>query len=178
MLLMAGTASTMTFSGAAAANGGGLASIIGGGFTAVAEAAPPILLGGTAVIATSIVFTTDVLPGLAPVTFGGIPRRVQQATALGGTYTTPLPTRFDAKMQPVPNALGPHTTFKVDQTGRITNYQTWYPQTNPQNPNPWQAGTRVDITGKAHDGVPTPHVHDPNSPSVRPANPNEIPRYP
>ena len=87
------------------------------------------------------------------------------------------------KLQPNPDATGPHTTFKSDpRTGQITGYETYTPQTNPQNPNPWQSQGRFDLQGKPHFNkatgqyVPTPHVHDPQVPGgVRPALPGEIP---
>ena len=86
-------------------------------------------------------------------------------------------------MQPVSDALGPHTTFKVDPiTGKVTNYQTWRWQTNPFDRNPWESVKRVDLQGGPDynkalgDYVDTPHVHEPTAPGgVRPATPDEIP---
>ena len=83
-----------------------------------------------------------------------------------------------------PEPSGPHSTFRRDpQTGKVTHYETKQPQTNPQNPNPWETVKRYDGTGKPHFNkstqryVPTPHVHDPSTPGeVRPATPDEIPR--
>jgi hypothetical protein len=79
---------------------------------------------------------------------------------------------------------GPHTTFRADpEIGRITHYETRQPQTDPRNPNQWETVKRYDGTGKAHfnkatqEYVPTPHVHEPNTPGgVRPATPQEIPQ--
>jgi hypothetical protein len=90
-------------------------------------------------------------------------------------------------MQPNPNAEGPHTVFKVDQqTGKVKKYETYEPQTNPQNPNPWQTVKRVDTQNadphthfnkETQQQVPSPHVHDPATPGgVRPAQPDELPK--
>lgn len=51
----------------------------------------------------------------------------------------------------------------------------WVSSWTPPGPGTlWQAGSRTDVTGAAHGGIPTPHVHEPDG-SVRPANPQEIP---
>ena len=91
-----------------------------------------------------------------------------------------------SRLQPHPDAQGAHTSFKVDpQTGKVTKYETYQPQTNPQNPNPWESVKRVDTQhGEPHShfnkatqtDVPTPHVHEPTTPGkVRPAKPDELP---
>jgi len=88
------------------------------------------------------------------------------------------------RLKPDPNAEGPHTVYKVDPTtGKVIKYETYDPQTNPQNPNPWKPAKRFDKTGDPHynkstkQDVPTPHVHDPTTPGgVRPAQPDEIPK--
>ncbi|MCC7069924.1 MAG: hypothetical protein IT383_01295, partial [Deltaproteobacteria bacterium] len=81
-------------------------------------------------------------------------------------------------------AQGAHTTFRREAgtTGRVTHYETFQPQTNPQNPAPWESVKRFDATGRPHynkaneQQVPTPHVHDPTTPGgVRPALPDENP---
>lgn len=51
---------------------------------------------------------------------------------------------------------------------------------NAKNPSGFQETKRVDVTSKSHtnpDGkvVPTPHVKEPGTPGVRPANPDELP---
>jgi RHS repeat-associated protein len=87
------------------------------------------------------------------------------------------------KLVPDPDAEGAHSVFRTDpQTGEITHYETFEPQTNPQDPNPWQSTKRYDATGGSHfnkvtgQDVPTPHVHDPATPGgVRPPNPDEVP---
>jgi len=88
-------------------------------------------------------------------------------------------------LAPSPTAVGPHTVFRRDPvTGQITHYESFIPQTNPRNPNPWESIKRVDLRGDPHynkvtgQDVPTPHVHEPNSITpggVLPALPAEIP---
>lgn len=93
-----------------------------------------------------------------------------------------LPNYVEARgntLKPDPNATGAHTTPKYGPDGKITGYQEWTP--NPQNPTGFDAGRRVDVTGKPHtnkDGtrVPTPHVHEPGEKDVRPAEPDELPK--
>jgi uncharacterized protein RhaS with RHS repeats len=91
------------------------------------------------------------------------------------------------KLAPHPNAVGAHTSFKVDpQTGKVTKYETYQPQSNPRNPSQWEPAKRVDTQyadphnhfNKATQAdVPTPHVHDPAAPGgIRSAIPDELPR--
>ena len=88
--------------------------------------------------------------------------------------------RAKNKLRPDPDATGSHAVIKRDAQGNVTGYESYGPQTNPRNPNPWQSDKRVDLQGKRHfdkatgQDVPTPHVHDPGG-SVRPANSDEIP---
>jgi hypothetical protein len=101
------------------------------------------------------------------------------------TVTPPVTSRGRRtnRLEPNLDASGPHTTFKRDPvTGKIMGYETYTPQTNHQNPNPWQSQGRFDLQGLPHfnkatgEYVPTPHVHDPTVPGgVRPAIPGEIP---
>ena len=78
------------------------------------------------------------------------------------------------KLQPDPNATGAHSTFKKGPNGKITNYAEWTP--NPKNPSGFDLVKRVDIFGKAHNGIPAPHVHGSNIPGgARPAYWWEIP---
>jgi hypothetical protein len=86
-------------------------------------------------------------------------------------------------MRPDLRAGGPHTTFRVGPSGKVTKYQTWELQSNPRNPAPWEPSNRFDADGDPHFNkvtkryVPTPHMHDPRAPGgVRPAEPWEIPR--
>lgn len=93
-----------------------------------------------------------------------------------------LPNYVEARgniLKPDPGATGAHTTPKYGPDGKITGYQEWVP--NPKNPTGFDAGRRVDVTGKPHtnkDGtrVPTPHVHEPGEKDVRPAEPDELPK--
>ena len=69
-------------------------------------------------------------------------------------------------LHPDPNATGPHSVVKRDpETGRVTNYETYRPQTNPRNPNSWEKVLRYDNKGKPHPDTITkqyihPHIHD------------------
>jgi hypothetical protein len=69
------------------------------------------------------------------------------------------------------NAKGAHTVFRKDPiTAKITHYETFVPQTNFRNPNPWESLKRFDNSGKFNQShfnkildkhVYEPHVHDP-----------------
>jgi len=91
------------------------------------------------------------------------------------------------KLQPHPEAVGPHTSFEVDpHTGKVTKYETYQPQSNPRNPSQWEPVKRTDtqyadphkhFNKATKTDVPTPHVHDPTTPGgVRSARPDELPR--
>lgn len=92
--------------------------------------------------------------------------------------------RGAGKLAPDLAAQGPHSVFKRDpQTGKVTRYETYQPQTNAQNPNQWESVKRYDAQGKAHYNketekwVPTPHIQGHDIPGgVRPPFPHEIPR--
>jgi RHS repeat-associated protein len=84
-------------------------------------------------------------------------------------------------LRPDERATGAHSTFRRDRSGNVNHTQTWTP--NPRNPRGFDAGHRVDVTGKPHINrrtgqvVPTPHVQGRGIPGgVRPARPAEIPR--
>ena len=87
------------------------------------------------------------------------------------------------KLSPAPHARGPHSVYKRDpDTCKTSNYETYKPQTNPKNPNPWEKTLRYDGKGKSHynkatgEDIETPHVHDPAAPGgVRKPNSSEIP---
>ncbi|MBS1744987.1 MAG: hypothetical protein JST21_02330, partial [Bacteroidetes bacterium] len=68
---------------------------------------------------------------------------------------------------PDPEATGDHT---VSNDKGSTTYKK-----NDKNPTGFQEEKRVDTKGKAHNDVPTPHVHEPGK-KVRPANPDEVPK--
>jgi hypothetical protein len=62
------------------------------------------------------------------------------------------------------------------------HYETFEPQINPRDPNPWILVKRVDLCGKKEYNkvecrwVFTPHVHDPTyRGGIREARPDEIP---
>jgi hypothetical protein len=81
-------------------------------------------------------------------------------------------TRFTAADSA--DATGEHSLFRRGPDGTVTHYETRQPQTNPNNPNPWEFVNRFDGQGPAHNGVDTPHIHEADG-SVRPANPDELP---
>jgi len=87
-------------------------------------------------------------------------------------------------LKPESTAEGEHTTFKTNASGQVTGHAEWAP--NAQNPTGFDQVKRVDtqhaeptshvnkVTG---EDVPTPHVHDPETPGgVRPARPDELPK--
>jgi RHS repeat-associated protein len=88
------------------------------------------------------------------------------------------------RLKPDDKAEGPHTVFNRDRgTGRVKRYETYRPQTNPRDPKKWERVKALDAEGPRHwnkatqRDVPTPHVHDPNTPGgVRPATPEETPK--
>ena len=71
------------------------------------------------------------------------------------------------------------------ESGRVTHYDTYRPQTNPKDPKNWESLGRFDNSGMINRGhfnkvlqkeIAEPHVHDPFFPGeVRPAEPWEIP---
>jgi RHS repeat-associated protein len=86
-------------------------------------------------------------------------------------------------LKPDPNASGDHSTYRQNQNGETTAYETW--TENSKNPSGYDSAVRVDTQysgGASHYNkatgkyVPVPHVHDPTVPGgVRPANPGELP---
>jgi RHS repeat-associated protein len=90
------------------------------------------------------------------------------------------------RLRPGPGAVGSHSSFRRDAlTGKITHYETYIPQTNPRNPNPWETILRFDNSGtnqshfNKYYGVEVfePHIHDPFFPGeVRYPILREIPR--
>jgi len=71
-----------------------------------------------------------------------------------------------------PEAQGDHTVFRRGPDGTIEHYTTY--KSNPRNPSKFDKVLRYDGVGKAHNGVPTPHIHE--GKIVRPAKPHEIPK--
>jgi hypothetical protein len=88
------------------------------------------------------------------------------------------------RLRPLPEAEGPHTSFKTDEAGRVTKYEEYAPQSNPRNPNPWESVKRYDGNGNrgghfnpvTNQRVREPHIHGSTTPGgIRPASPDEIP---
>lgn len=84
-----------------------------------------------------------------------------------------------------PIAEGAHTVFRSNpETNIITHYETFKPQSNIFNPNPWESVCRFDNGGgKEHFNkvldvyIHEPHVHDIKFPGgIRPAESWEIPK--
>ena len=147
----------------------GGATIAGGGAaigcgTTLCLASAPAIASGAAVIAYG---STTTLSG---------------AAALGDNLGRMYSSRHKNDLQPDPNATGPHSTFKRDPiTGKVTEYETYQPQSNPHNPNYWEKVLRYDGGGKAHFDPVTkkyisPHVHDYYYGHIRGPYDYEIPR--
>jgi uncharacterized protein RhaS with RHS repeats len=88
--------------------------------------------------------------------------------------------RGSNNLKPDSNAQGPHSTFKRDGDGNLTNHAEWQP--NPRNPSGFDEAKRIDLVGDPHynkisgQEVQTPHTHGKDIPGgVRPAKPEEIP---
>jgi hypothetical protein len=71
------------------------------------------------------------------------------------------------------NAKGAHTVFRRDPiNNKVSHYETFRPQTNYRNPNPWESVKRYDGPQHEHyhfnkitkERVYAPHMHDPYSP--------------
>jgi len=118
----------------------------------------------------------------APTT-AAVPRGTIAApttTSTGFTAVTPTTSaktgRAKNHFTANPNATGAHTTYRTDTAGRVTHYETWVPNSHPKHPTGFDSAQRVDVTGRAHDGIATPHVHTGSgSGSVRPAQVQEVP---
>lgn len=89
------------------------------------------------------------------------------------------------KLKPDSKAKGAHSVFKRGENGKITNYETFRPQRNSHNPNPWTSVKRYDGEGGSHfdkkRGITyhTPHVHSygrKGKERVRKPRGREIPR--
>ncbi|MHB8968793.1 MAG: hypothetical protein ACYC57_11155, partial [Thermoleophilia bacterium] len=72
--------------------------------------------------------------------------------------------RAKNKLGPDHDAQGPHSVYKSDKDGNITNYETYKQQRNPQNQNPWELEKRFDGNhyhyNKKTKELMKPHVHD------------------
>ena len=89
---------------------------------------------------------------------------------------------------PDPNATGAHSVWRrtdPENPNRVSSYETYQPQSNPRNPNPWESVKRFDGVGVREEGhhnkvldrrIPEPHIHDPKYPGVlREPEPWEFP---
>ena len=95
------------------------------------------------------------------------------------------------RLVPDINASSAHTVFRRDpMLGRVTHYETFTPQTNLQNPNPWMSVKRFDNSSRgpgqmmpshfnkeSQQRIYEPHIHDPYyQGGIRSALPWEIPK--
>jgi hypothetical protein len=120
---------------------------------------------------------------------GTVAEAATARTAIGGSRlaaikeivkSSPLRKRFSPDLM----AEGPHTRFRTHgETGKVNHYETFQPQTNPRNPNPWESIKRFDGCGDSHynnvleERIFAPHMHDPHYPGkVRPPYDWEIPK--
>ena len=157
--------------------------MVKGGAGAVATGGAVALAGGT--VSLSGVGATV---GVPAATVGGAVAGAGAATAAGGAllmtngaansskgynYGEKTGTKSDNKLKPSSEATGDHSSFKTDGSGKTTNTATY--KQNPKNPSGFDEVKRVDVTGKAHNGVNTPHVQEPKQ-QVGPARPDELPR--
>jgi hypothetical protein len=73
------------------------------------------------------------------------------------------------RLQPNEDAVGPHSSFKYDDTGRVIHYETYKP--NDHVEAGWITEKRFDGVGRSHfdkgsgEYIDTPHVHAPNKPN-------------
>ena len=85
------------------------------------------------------------------------------------------------RLKPDQNAVGAHSTFRRDATGRITHYAEWTP--NAKNPSGFDLVKRFDGIGGKHTNsitgieIDTPHIHGKTIPGgVRAPFPWELPK--
>ena len=154
--------------GGGAGVGAGTSIVIAGGVTASTVVGTP---GGAAIAAGGAV----VITGSEVLMAGGAMLTANAAAnaSKGYNYGNKTGTKLDNKLKPSSEATGDHRSFKTDGKGKITNTATY--KQNPKNPSGFDEVKRVDVTGKKHNGVNTPHVHEPKQ-RVRPAKPDELPK--
>jgi hypothetical protein len=94
----------------------------------------------------------------------------------------PKGTGANSRANPNAEAIGAHTVFRRESSGRVEHYTTYAPPRSPKNPNAFVPQKRFDGVGRGHKVVPTPHVQLPrrtdgplNGP-VRPPRQWELPR--
>lgn len=154
--------------GGGAGVGAGTSIVIAGGVTASTVVGAP---EGAAIAAGGAV----VITGSEALMTGGAMLTANAAAnaSKGYNYGNKTGTKSDNKLKPNSEATGDHSSFKTDGKGKITNTATY--KQNPKNPSGFDEVKRVDVTGKKHNGVNTPHVHEPKQ-RVRPAKPDELPK--
>ncbi len=143
-----------------------------GGLFSIFSASKGIINGGTR-FSESAQFPVQELS--RDYLFSGKPS-IESSQAIKGSRN-----RFKADTR----AEGAHSVFRRDPiTRKITNYETFRPQTNPYDPKPWESVLRFDNPIEPHyhfnkilkKRIYTPHIHDPYCPGgIRPAMPWEIP---
>lgn len=128
----------------------GTAEIIKGGVGLGADAFFELGSGGTLTPAVTI----DAFSNAALVGHGAFVLTNSMNSMSNGENNA----KQNNKLKPDQNAQGDHSTYKTDKNGRITNTATY--EKNPKNPSGFQEKKRVDVKGKSHNGVETPHVHE------------------
>ena len=107
-------------------------------------------------------------------------RQVEEGVA-EHVHAPTVPTRSSRgknHLQPDPDAIGTHSTFRRNAEGNVKHHAEWTP--NPQNPSGFDLAKRVDTQFAAPHidrGVSIPHTHEKTAPGgVRRARPDELPR--
>ncbi|HEX8550854.1 MAG TPA: RHS repeat-associated core domain-containing protein [Abditibacteriaceae bacterium] len=130
-----------------------------------------VAVGGIATVVTGVVVADQLKKhggDISLPTFHGTPQTPATDPVLSfpATPSSPFvcpgrgtnklkPDSADNNPNPWPKTVdGPHTTWRPGHTAE------WWP--NPQNPTGWDEVSRTDQTGAPHDGVPTPHRHNPD----------------
>ncbi len=124
-------------------------------------------------------------PATISANIGGV-GPVINAVPRSGPSESPiqLAARGPDILVPDDNAAGPHSSFRRDRSGQVSNYET-YEQKNPKT-GKWSPELRYRGSGRPHGGVKPPLVLEKKpgaglgaKPSVpRPARPGEIPAAP
>jgi RHS repeat-associated protein len=87
------------------------------------------------------------------------------------------------KVEPNKSAAGDHSSFKTDKNGKMTRYETYKKQDNPQDPKPFKKEKAVDVdpNSKPHYDkktkkfVDAPHTTDSKG-NTKPSSPDELPK--
>ena len=150
------------------------AMVVGEGMVKGGSGAITSGLSVAAVAGTASLALVDV-PLTVTVAAGGVVLMAKGAanTSKGYNYGEKIGTKLDNKLKPSPEASGDHSSFKTAGSGKTTNTAKY--KQNSKKPSGFDEVKRVDVTGKAHNGVNTLHVHEPKQ-QVRPARPDELPK--